>query len=110
MGPAFRHARSGHRRRPSVHHSPGSPPNLLHEKQGDAFAPRNHYALNIDDEVDPPMFKISDTHYAATWLLDPRAPKVDMPPELAQRIARMRAEAEKDQGGGINGRTECCSC
>ena len=74
---------------------PGSPPNLLHEKQGYAFAPRNHFALNIDDEVDPPMFKISDTHYAATWLLDPRAPKVDMPPELAQRIARMRAEAEK---------------
>ena len=74
---------------------PGSPPNLLHEKPGDAFAPRNHFAMNIDDEVDPPMFKISDTHYAATWLLDPRAPKVDMPPELAQRIARMRAEAEK---------------
>ena len=64
---------------------PGSPPNLLHEKPGDAFAPRNHFALNIDDEVDPPMFKITDTHYAATWLLDPRAPKVDMPPELAQR-------------------------
>ena len=42
---------------------PGSPPNLLHEKQGDAFAPRNHFALNIDDEVDPPMFKISDTHW-----------------------------------------------
>ncbi len=74
---------------------PGSPPNLLQEKQGVAFAPRNHFALNLDDEVDPPMFKISDTHYAATWLLDPRAPKVDMPPELAQRIARMRAEAEK---------------
>ena len=74
---------------------PGSPPNLLHEKPGDAFAPRNRFALNIDDEIDPPMFKISDTHYAATWLLDPRAPKVDMPPELAQRIARMRAEAEK---------------
>ena len=74
---------------------PGSPPNLLHEKAGDAFAPRNKYALEIDDEIDPPMFKISDTHYAATWLLDPRAPKVDMPPELAQRIARMRAEAEK---------------
>ena len=74
---------------------PGSPPNLLHEKPGDAFAPRNHFALNIDDEVDPPMFKISDTHYAATWLLDPRAPKVEMPPELAQRIERMRAEAEK---------------
>ena len=42
------------------------------------------------------MFKISDTHYAATWLLDPRAPKVEMPPELkAQRIARMKAEAKK---------------
>ena len=74
---------------------PGSPPNLLHEKQGDAFAPRNHFALNIDDEVDPPMFKISDTHFAATWLLDPRAPKVEMPPELKDRVARMRAEAKK---------------
>ena len=41
------------------------------------------------------MFKITDTHYAATWLLDPRAPKVGMPPELAQRIARMKAEAKK---------------
>ena len=58
---------------------PGSPPNLLHEKPGDAFAPRNRFALNIDDEIDPPMFKISDTHYAATWLLDERAPKV-VPP------------------------------
>ena len=38
---------------------PGSPPNLLHEKAGDAFAPRNKYALEIDDEIDPPMFKIS---------------------------------------------------
>ena len=85
---------------------PGSPPNLLHEKPGDAFAPRNRFALNIDDEVDPPMFKITDTHYAATWLLDPRAPKVEMPPELAQRIARMKADAKKDRGGGINGCTE----
>ena len=58
---------------------PGSPPNLLHEKPGDAFAPRNRFALHIDDEVDPPMFKISETHYAATWLLDPRAPKVEPP-------------------------------
>ena len=74
---------------------PGSPPNLLHEKPGDAFAPRNRFALNIDDEIDPPMFKISDTHYAATWLLDPRAPKVEMPPELKERIARMKAEEKK---------------
>ena len=74
---------------------PGSPPNLLHEKAGDAFAPRNKYALEIDDEIDPPMFKISDTHFAATWLLDPRAPKVEMPPELKDRVARMSAEAKK---------------
>ena len=74
---------------------PGSPPNLLHEKAGDAFAPRNKYALEIDDEIDPPMFKISDTHFAATWLLDPRAPKVEMPPELKDRVTRMRTEAKK---------------
>ena len=74
---------------------PGSPPNLLHEKPGDAFASRNRFALKIDEEVDPPMFKISETHYAATWLLDPRAPKVEMPPELKARIQRMREDAEK---------------
>ena len=73
---------------------PGSPPNLLHEMPGDAFAPRNQYAMFIDDKVDPPMFKVSDTHYAATWLLDPRAPKVDMPEELRLRIERMKKEAE----------------
>ena len=73
---------------------PGSPPNLLHEKPGDAFAPRNRFALNIDEKVEPPMFRISDTHYAATWLLDPRAPKVEMPAELHERIERMKKEAE----------------
>lgn len=74
---------------------PGSPPNLLHEKPGDAFAPRNKYALVLDDKADPPMFRISDTHYAATWLLDPRAPKVEMPEELKARLERMKKEAEK---------------
>ena len=74
---------------------PGSPPNLLHEKTGDAFAPRNKYALVLDDKADPPMFRISDTHYAATWLLDPRAPKVEMPEELKTRLERMKKEAEK---------------
>lgn len=69
---------------------PGSPPNLLHPVNGDAFAPRNIYALNIDERTEPPMFKISDTHYAATWLLDPRAPKVEMPAELKARIDRMK--------------------
>ncbi|MCI7639908.1 MAG: ABC transporter ATP-binding protein [Clostridiales bacterium] len=73
---------------------PGSPPNLLHPVPGDAFAPRNVYALNIDDRAEPPMFKLSDTHYAATWLLDPRAPKVEMPTELKARIERMKKEAK----------------
>ena len=74
---------------------PGSPPNLLHEKAGDAFAPRNRYALEIDDKVEPPMFQISETHYAATWLLDERAPKVEMPAELKARLERMKKEAEE---------------
>ncbi len=73
---------------------PGSPPNLLHEKEGDAFSPRNVYALEIDDKLDPPMFQITETHSAATWLLDPRAPKVEMPKELKTRIERMKKEAQ----------------
>ena len=75
---------------------PGSPPNLLHPVQGDAFAPRNVHALNIDERLEPPMFRITDTHYAATWLLDPRAPKVELPPELKARIERMKKEAGKN--------------
>jgi len=71
---------------------PGSPPNLLHKVTGDAFAPRNKYALNIDSRLEPPMFKISETHSAATWLLHPKAPKVDMPSELRDRIERMKKE------------------
>jgi len=69
---------------------PGSPPNLRNKVEGDAFAPRNIYALKIDERAEPPMFKISDTHFAATWLLDERAPKVEMPEELKNRIARMK--------------------
>lgn len=74
---------------------PGSPPNLLHEPKGDAFAPRNAFALAIDEKADPPLFKVSDTHYAATWLLHPDAPKIEMPPELVARLERARKEAEK---------------
>jgi len=81
---------------PRLYTIPGSPPNLLHEKQGDAFSPRNAYALEIDDKKEPPMFKITETHSAATWLLDPRAPKVEMPKELKNRIARMKKEAEEN--------------
>ncbi len=77
---------------------PGSPPNLLHPVPGDSFAPRNIYALNIDDRLEPPMFRVSDTHEAATWLLDPRAPKVQLPKELAARIESMRREAAKYGG------------
>lgn len=73
---------------------PGSPPNLLHEVKGDAFAPRNEFALKIDSIAEPPMFKITDTHYAATWLLDDNAPKVEMPKELRARIDRMLKEAK----------------
>ncbi|MCR5527149.1 MAG: ABC transporter ATP-binding protein [Lachnospiraceae bacterium] len=78
---------------------PGSPPNLLHEVQGDAFAPRNAFALQIDEKLEPPMFKITDTHSAATWLLDPRAPKCEMPSELKHRIERMKAAAKKLKEG-----------
>ena len=58
---------------------PGMPPTLIDPPAGDAFACRNEYALEIDYHEQPPMFKITDTHYAATWLLDPRAPKVESP-------------------------------
>lgn len=58
---------------------PGAPPNLLSQVRGDAFAPRNEYALAIDYEEEPPMFQISDTHYVYSWLEDPRAPRVERP-------------------------------
>jgi oligopeptide transport system ATP-binding protein len=58
---------------------PGTPPNLINPPKGDAFSLRNKYALEIDFEEEPPFFKVSDTHYAATWLLHPDAPKVTPP-------------------------------
>ena len=76
---------------------PGSPPNLLHEPKGDAFAPRNPFALEIDTKLEPPLFQISETHFAATWLLHPDAPKVEMPEELKEHLSRARKEAEKYQ-------------
>ncbi|MFB1050085.1 ABC transporter ATP-binding protein [Paraliobacillus sp. JSM ZJ581] len=63
---------------------PGSPPDMLNPPKGDAFAPRNDFALEIDKEMEPPMFKVSDTHYAATWLLHEYAPHVE-PPEAVKR-------------------------
>lgn len=69
---------------------PGSPPDLLDPPKGDAFAPRSKYAMKIDFEQEPPMFKVSETHYAATWLLHPDAPKVE-PPATVKRIMESRS-------------------
>lgn len=74
---------------------PGTPPNMIYPPKGDAFAERNKYAMRIDFEEQPPMFKISDTHYAATWLLHPNAPKVDPPKSVTDRIERMKARLAK---------------
>ena len=65
---------------------PGTPPNMIYPPKGDAFAARSKYAMKIDFEEEPPFFKISDTHYAATWLLHPQAPKVEMPKIVTERI------------------------
>lgn len=72
---------------------PGTPPNMLNPPKGDAFAVRNQYALQIDFEEEPPFFRLSDTHLAATWLLHPAAPKTEMPEALRERINRMKEEA-----------------
>ena len=68
----------------------GTPPNLFNKVVGDAFAPRNKQALAIDFVKEPPFFKVSDTHYAKTWYLDPRAPKIEQP----KSIQRLRAKME----------------
>lgn len=79
----------------SLQSIPGTPPDLLNPPKGDAFAARNEYALDIDHEEEPPMFKVSETHYAATWLLDERAPKVTPPLPIQKRWAKW---AEKERG------------
>ncbi|MBR6595607.1 MAG: ABC transporter ATP-binding protein [Oscillospiraceae bacterium] len=78
---------------------PGTPPNMIYPPVGDAFAARNKYAMQIDFEAQPPMFEISETHRAATWLLHPDAPKVEIPKIITDRIARMKQKA----GGAQNG-------
>ena len=78
---------------------PGTPPNMIYPPKGDAFAARNAYAMKIDYEQEPPMFKITDTHAAATWLLHPKAAKngIEMPAGLKARIERMK------RSGALNG-------
>ena len=75
---------------------PGTPPNMIFPPKGDAFAERNKYAMQIDLEEQPPMFKITDTHYAATWLLHPDAPKVEPPKIVTDRIERMKKLNEEN--------------
>ena len=70
----------------------GSPPSLYHEIKGDAFGPRNPYRLRIDGLQEPPMFRVTDTHFARTWLLDPRAPKVQPPEAIRDLHNKMRRE------------------
>ena len=82
----------------------GNPPSFSSEIIGDAFAPRNEYAMNIDFVREPPMFQISPTHGAKTWLLDPRAPKVEKPKVIQELHSRMKRAAEelKRQEGGFD--------
>ena len=75
---------------------PGTPPDLLKPPKGDAFAPRNPQALKIDFEMEPPLFKVSDTHYAATWLLHEQAPEVKPPEVVQKRILQMKAGEQHD--------------
>lgn len=69
---------------------PGTPPSLYNKIVGDSFAPRNKYAMAIDLVKEPPMFKVSETHYAKTWLLDPRAPKVEKPKNIQNLHEKMK--------------------
>lgn len=68
-----------------LNYIPGTPPDLIDPAPGDAFAPRNEFALDIDFEQMPPFFEVSKTHFAATWLLDPNAPKVTPPASIVAR-------------------------
>ena len=77
----------------------GTPPSLFNEVKGDAFAPRNPYALKVDFVAEPPVFKVSETHFAKTWLCDPRAPKVKRPQiinEITERVAKIYSGGMKN--------------
>ena len=76
----------------SLYAIPGTPPDLLNPPKGDAFAPRSEYALKVDTMYEPPLFKLSDTHFAATWLLHPDAPKVTPPAGIVARQNGFRAK------------------
>ena len=77
---------------------PGSPPDLIHPPKGDAFAPRNEFAMAIDYEKEPPMFQVSETHFAKTWLLHPDAPEIPIPDAVARRIEGFLAKEDQVNG------------
>ncbi len=77
----------------SLHPIPGTPVDLFKKIEGDAFAPRNPYALNIDFKQFPPQYNVGGKHRVSSWLLDERAPHVEMPDELKERIETMKKEA-----------------
>ncbi|MGD6826707.1 ABC transporter ATP-binding protein [Bacillus pumilus] len=74
---------------------PGTPPDLTNPPKGDAFALRSDYAMKIDFEQEPPMFKVSDTHYVKSWLLHPNAPKVEPPASVKARMRELEGSYEK---------------
>ena len=78
---------------------PGTPPDMLYPPIGDAFALRSKYALDIDFKYEPPFFKVSDTHYAATWLLHKDAPVVAMPKIVEERIKNSK-RIDEEMGYG----------
>lgn len=86
------------RRNEKLYSISGTPPSLYQSITGDAFAPRNPYAMKIDTLKEPPMFQITPTHFARTWLLDPRAPKAEKP-EIIQNIHEKMLSALHIAGG-----------
>ena len=79
---------------------PGTPPDMLNLPPGDPFAPRNKYAMEIDFKDEPPLFKITATHHAATWLLHPMAPKTNPPIEVLEKIKLFSNSFAKKTNGG----------
>ncbi len=79
---------------------PGTPPTLFVDIKGDAFAPRNRYAMGIDFEEEPPFFQVTPTHFAKTWLLDERAPEADPPP--AVKVMRAKGKQHDEEKAGAS--------
>ncbi len=80
----------------------GTPPSLYNQIVGDAFAPRNPFCMKIDTLEEPPMFQVSETHFAKTWLLDPRAPKIEKPEGIRNIHEKLMAAFNIQGKGGAN--------